>query len=134
MVLPNNRFEKESETEKKNLECWRKAGITLDRLASWVDKDLRERCGFKAAARRSHIARSGSDAENVGQYKGNIPTTVDMQATNRVPGASQKCRNLYNLSQILAWLAKERRDVQEQLEWREQIPELMAPPLNGKRA
>jgi hypothetical protein len=37
------------------------------------------------------------------------------------------------LSQILAWLAKERRDIQEQLGWREQIPELMAPLLNRKR-
>jgi len=60
----------ESEAEKKNFESWRKAGITLDRLVPWVDKDLREEWGFKAAARTFHIARSGSDADVVGQYKG----------------------------------------------------------------
>jgi hypothetical protein len=30
-----------------------------------------------------------------------------------------------DLRQVLAWLAKERRNVQEQLEWREQIPGLL---------
>ena len=58
----------------------------------------------------------------------------EVQSVRSVPGAPQQCRNLFDLSQILAWLAKERRDVQEQLEWREQIPDLMAPLLNGKGA
>ena len=118
---------KEAETEKKNFERWRKAEVTIQRLAPWVDKGLRRGWGFKAAARTFHIARFGSDADVVGQYKGNNPTTIPMRATRRVPGTPQRCRNLYDLSQILAWLAKERRDVQEQLEWREEIPELMAP-------
>lgn len=125
---------KEAETEKKNFERWSKAEITLDRLAPWADKNLRAGWGFKAAARTYHIARCGSDANIVEQYKGKTPTTIAMQGTKRVPGAPQRCRNLFDLSQILAWLAKERRDVQEQLEWREEIPELMAPLLNRKRA
>ncbi len=121
---------KESETEIKNFACWRKARITLNQLAPWVDKDLREGWGYKAAARTYHIAQSGYDAEIRGQYKGNHPTTIVMQATKRVPGAPQQCCNLFDLSQILAWLAKERRDVQEQLEWREKIPDLMNPLMN----
>lgn len=95
-----------------------------------MDKDLRAGWGFKAAARTFHIIRFGSDAEVVGQYKRSTPTTIPMQETKRVPGTSQQCRNLFDLSKILAWLAKESRDVQEQLEWREEIPELMAPLLN----
>ncbi len=121
---------KESKIEKKNFELWRKATITLSRLAPWVDKDLREGWGFKAAARTFHIARFGFDAEVVGQYKDSTPTTIAMQQTKRVPGAPQECRNLFDLSQILAWLAKERRDVQEQLEWREQIPAILKPLMN----
>lgn len=121
---------KESETEKKNFENWRKAGITLSRLAPWVDKDLREGWGFKAAARTFHIARCGSDAEVKGKYKGNTPTTIAMQKTKLIPGAPKECRNLFDLSQILAWLVKERRDVQEQLEWRESIHGLMTPLMN----
>lgn len=121
---------KESETEKENFERWRKTEINLDRLVTWVNKDLRLEWGFKAAARTYHIARSGYDAEVGGQYKDNTPTTICMKETERVPGTPQQCRNLFDLSQILAWLAKERRDIQEQLEWREKIPGLMAHFLN----
>lgn len=112
---------KESEREKKNFERWRKTETNLDRLVNWVDKDLRLEWGFKAAARTYHIARSGYDAEIGGQYKDNTPSTIYMKETKRVPGAPQQCRNLFDLSQILAWLAKERR---------EKIPGLMAPFLN----
>jgi hypothetical protein len=121
---------KESETEKKNFELWRKATITLSRLTPWVDKNLREGWGFKAAARTFHIARCGSDAEVLGPYKSNTPSTIPMQETKRVPGAPKECRNLFDLSQILAWLAKERRDFQEQMDWREKIPDLMEPLMN----
>jgi hypothetical protein len=102
----------------------------LNRLAPWVDKNLRKRWGFKAAARTFHIARTGSDAEVIEQYKGNTPTSIAMQPTKPVPGAPHECCNLFDLSQILAWLAKERRDIQEQMEWREQIPLLLKPLTN----
>ena len=75
----------ESETEKKSFERWRKTGIILNRLVPWVDKDLREGWGFKAAARTFHIARTGSDAEVVGQYKGSTPTTIAMRDMKRSP-------------------------------------------------
>ena len=122
---------KEAETEKKNFECWRKAKITLDRLAPWIEKELRKGWGYKAATRTYHIARSGTDVEIIGQYKGNSPTSIGVRKTKSVPGAPAKCSNLFDLSQILAWLAKERRDVQEQLEWREQIPDLNPTPFNN---
>lgn len=123
---------KESEAEKKNFERWRKTEITLTRLVPWIEKDLRQRWGFKAAARVFHLARSGWDVEIVGQYKDNSPTTIQVQEFKRVPGTPEQCRNLFDVSQILAWLAKERRDVQEQVEWRETIPVLMAPLMNKK--
>ena len=34
--------------------------------------------------------------------------------------------SVFDLSQTLAWLAKERTDIQEQMDWREQIPALLA--------
>jgi hypothetical protein len=98
-------------SEGGSLKRWRKTGINLNQLGSWVDKDLRKGWGFKAAAWTFHIARFGFDADVVGQYKGNTPTTIPMQATRSVPGATRNRHNLYDLSQILAWLAKERRDV-----------------------
>ncbi len=85
---------------------------------------------FKAATRAFHIARTGYDAEIVGQYKDQTPSTIKTIPTRRVPGSPRESRSLFDLSQILAWLAKERRHVQEQLEWREQIPEILKPLLN----
>ena len=118
---------KDSEVERKNLERWRRVDVTSDRLAPWVNTDLLRAWGFKAAARAFHIARSGSDALVVGPYGGSTPTTVRTREAHRVPGAPEECRNLFDLSQILAWLAKERRDLHEQMEWREAIPRLLKP-------
>ena len=116
----------ELETEKTNFERWRKTEIVPDKLIPWINKDLKEEWGFKAAARTYHIARFGSDAVVAGPYKGNAPNTIQMEALDRIPGTPERCRNLFDLSQILAWLAKERRDLQEQLEWREKIPDLIS--------
>jgi hypothetical protein len=121
---------KDSGTEKKNFERWLSVKVPLGRLASWADKELRKEWGFKAAARTFHIARFGSDAKVISPYRGATPTTIAMKKTKRVPGTPEGCRNLFDLSQILAWLAKERRDIQEQLKWREQIPGLIALLLN----
>ncbi len=115
----------ESEKEKQNFESWRKSSVTLKQVAPWAEKAVRKTWGFKAAARTFHIARTGADVEIVGQYKGTTPTTIPFRKAKIVPGAPRECRTLYDVSQILAWLAKERRDLQEQLEWREKIPKLM---------
>ena len=40
---------------------------------------------------------------------------------------------VFAVSQALSWLAKERREVQEQLEWKHQIPELIRPLLTKGR-
>jgi len=120
----------ESEKEKRNFEQWRKRVVKPTQLAIWIEKELRKGWGFKAAARTYHIFRTGYDAEVLGPYKDNTPITIPVRPTNRVPGTPKESRDLYEVSQILAWLAKERRDVQEQLEWREQIPELLKPLMN----
>ena len=120
----------ESDKEKKNFERWRKSPITLKQVVPWTEDAVRKAWGFKAAARTFHIARTGADVEITGQYKGTTPTTIPVRQTKPVPGAPKEARTLYDVSQILAWLAKERRDLQEQLEWRGKIPGLMEPLMN----
>ena len=120
----------EAEADKVNFKKWREKTLTPKDLEPWVDKTLHEGWGFKAAARTYHIARTGYDGEIKGPYKGKKPTTIPMETAARVPGTTTECSNLFELSQILAWLAKERRDLQEQLEWREKIPDLMKPFLS----
>lgn len=124
----------QAEIEKGNFEKWRETSIQRDRFAGWIDKHVLHSWGFKAAARAFQIAVSGFDAEVRGQYKDQRPTTIEMERTKRIPGTPLECTNLFDLSQILAWLAKERRDIQEQIEWREQIPLLLSAYMRRHRA
>jgi len=80
--------------------------------------------------RAFHIAQTGCDAAIVGPYKRSSLTKTAVLKSAPVSGALKICGNLYYMSQILAWLAKDRRDLQEQIEWREQISELMEPLMN----
>lgn len=114
-----------TETEIKNFVQWRNTPIVEDQLNLWIEEALRETWGFKAATRAYHIFMTGYDVDVIGPYKGNTPATIPVLQTARVPGAPEKSQNGYDVSQILAWIAKERRDIQEQLEWKEQIPELL---------
>lgn len=120
-----------AQTERDNFRKWRGLAIKPERLAAWVEKDLKDRWGFKAATRAYHIARRGSDVEITGKYEGATPTTILTRDTLDVPGCPDASKNLFDVSQVLAWLAKERRDLQEQLEWREEIPALLEPLMKN---
>jgi hypothetical protein len=121
---------KGAEADKENFLKWQQKTIQGTALAQWVDKDLKSQWGFKAATRAFHIARTGYDVEIVGQYNGQKPTTIKTKQARRVPGSPAKSKNLFDISQVLAWLAKERHDIQEQLQWREQIPDILKPLMN----
>lgn len=114
-----------AETEKARFTAWRATGVKPKQIKPWVERDVYNAWGFKAAARAYHIANTGHDVTIAGTYAKQTPATIDVLPTGAVPGTPGQSRNLYDLSQILAWLAKERRDVQEQLEWRGQIAGLM---------
>lgn len=114
------------QAERVNLQRWAHAGVSLKTIDEWADGTLRSLWGLKAATRALHIASTGCDARVLPPFKGRRPTTVKTQEAGSVPGSPACAENLFDVSQILAWLAKERRDVQEQVEWRSQIPALMA--------
>lgn len=114
-----------AEEEKKNFKKWRKQKLKADSLKNWINEDLKKGMGFKAAARAYNIADTGYDVRIIGAYKDNTPSSIPVERVKRVPGAPPKSKNLFDISQTLAWLAKERRDLQEQLEWKEKIPGLM---------
>ncbi len=113
------------EEEKGQFRKWKGTSINPHDIVTWVNDDVRQKWGFKAATRAYHIARSGCDVKIKGTYKGEKPTTIPTERAERVPGAPKQIGNAYDLSQTLAWLAKERNDLQEQQEWREDIPGLI---------
>jgi hypothetical protein len=48
-----------------------------------------------------------------------------MEKTKGVPGSLLSRDTAYSICQALAWIAKERRDIQDQLDWMREIPDLM---------
>jgi len=118
---------RDSDAEKENFEKWHKHSISIDQLTEWVDNDLKKLWGFKAAARAFQIAKTGYDVDITGDYKDKKPSNITVEHKMLVPGAAIPNETLFDISQTLAWIAKERRDISEQLQWREQIPELLNP-------
>jgi hypothetical protein len=115
----------EAREERTNLNQWRKIQVPLEKAAAWVANEVRKEWGFKAATRAYHIIRSGHDVAIAGSYKEQSPLSIPVQVKRRVPGAPEKAQNALDISQVLAWLAKERNDIGEQFDWRQQIPDLM---------
>lgn len=104
---------------------WLNISIHCDTLIEWVDGPLRAKWGVLAAARTYHIAKTGFDGVPCNRFEKSLPHEKEMKATIKVPGSAPPASNAFAISQILAWLAKERRDVQEQVGRREDVPKLM---------
>lgn len=114
------------QVERDSMLRWAQTDVNPQAIGRWADQDLRRLWGFKAAARAFHIAQCGDDASVRAPFKGRTPTDANVEPAGPVPGSPSEAKNLFDVSQILAWLAKERRDLQEQIEWRTQTPALMA--------
>jgi len=105
--------------------------VTEASLVKWADNYLAKRWGVKAAARTWHITRSGQDVTFSDPFEKGAPTKKTVLMGDKVPGAVLPGYNVYAVSKALSWLAKERKDVQEQLEWKPQILGLVQPLLGG---
>lgn len=112
---------------------WMRHKVSDALLEEWVNDTLAKRWGVKAAARSWHITRSGHDVVLADPFEPGVPTEKTVVRGAAVPGAILPGDTAFAVAQTLAWLAKERRDVQELLLWKQQIPSLMQPLLR-KRA
>ncbi|MGZ8190892.1 MAG: DUF932 domain-containing protein [Methylococcaceae bacterium] len=112
--------------DKTNLERWSKTELQKEKLTSWIDDQVAGKWGVKAATRAFHIATTGRDAEIKPFAKKALPSEKEVEMGNQVPGSSNPVKNLYDVSQVLTWLAGQRNDVEEQLNWQRDVPELMA--------
>jgi hypothetical protein len=115
-----------AEKEKDAYEQWIQTPVSNQQLISWVDGPLRKKWGVLAAARAYLICRHGCDGKFVNPFERALPHQKQMKVTKPVPGAPQKPANAYSVCQALAWVAKERRDLQEQVDGMREIPGLMS--------
>jgi hypothetical protein len=99
--------------------------MKVDALTEWVDRDICERWGIKGAVRVLAILRTGWDAELKGDLKNKRPSEVATVKTIEVPGIAPPVANAFGVSQVLTWVAGQRTELQEDMQWRSQVPELM---------
>jgi hypothetical protein len=104
---------------------WRELRIAEDALTEWVDEDVKQRWGIKGAVRVLAIVATGWDAEPKGDLKNKRPSDVGAEKTIEVPGITPPVADAFGISQALTWVAGQRTELQEDLEWRSQVPELM---------
>ncbi len=94
-------------------------------LRLWVDGELKKRWGALAAARTYLICQTGFDGVFIDPFDKRVPSQKAMKKTERVPGAPPKAENTYAVGQALAWIARQRLDLQEQTQYMREIPQLM---------
>ena len=117
---------KEAEDEIMTLTDWQKKELNNEALGEWVDGPLKEAWGFKAAARTWLICNQGVDGEPGDSYAKYDPSTMPMKDTRPVPGAPEQAGTIFDVAQALAWIAKERNEIEERIAWRAGIPGLLA--------
>lgn len=109
--------------------AWSEKNVTETKLEQWTNKHLAKRWGIKAAARTWHIIRSGRDVTFADPFEKGLATEKSVHFGKAVAGAILPGNTVYAVAQSLAWLAKERRDIQEQLQMKREIHDLIKPLL-----
>jgi hypothetical protein len=104
---------------------WRLLRVGDDTLFRWADTHVYEAFGPKAAVRVLGIALDGCDAEPEGELGNHRPSEVRRRKLSPVPGIDAPVRDVFGVSQVLAWLAGQRAELSEDLQWRAVVPDLI---------
>lgn len=113
------------EAEKQRLSRLDTAAVAFDALREWADGVLAARWGKKAACRAFHICLRGEDVEISDPFAKGAATEKPVQYTGRVPGAPITARTLFDVTQALSWIATQRVNTEERMDWQSAIPELI---------
>ena len=113
-------------SDKAKFERWMSIGVEKSVLVAWIDQEVRSLWGVKAAVRVLGIATGGWDVEPVGAMTNRRPSEIRTNRIGAVPGVDAPVSNLFGVSQVLSWIAGQRREISEDLEWRSQVQELIA--------
>lgn len=114
-----------ADQERKRYDRWSRETLDSHQLIPWIDGELRKAWGVKAAARAYAIATTGHDAEFTHPFEGGRPTERSVKLGPPVPGSIVPATSPFAVSQVLSWLASQRRDLQDRITWTAQIPKLV---------
>ena len=57
--------------------------------------------------------------------KNRRPSEIQTKALGRVAGVDAPVDNIFGVNQVLSWIAGQRSELIEDLEWRSQVPDLV---------
>jgi len=118
----------------RRIKGWEAAEVTSASLKEWANGKLSEKWGKKAACRAFHICVNGRDVEIVDPFAKGEATEKPVKSTIDVPGAARPAKTLYYVSQALSWVATQRSNTEERVEWQGAIPELIVSLRAGAAA
>lgn len=118
----------------RRIKGWEAAAVTTSSLRDWANGKLSEKWGKKAACRAFHICSNGRDVEIVDPFAKGDATEKPVKSTVDVPGAARPAKTLYDVSQALSWIATQRSNTEERVEWQGAIPELLSSLRTGTAA
>lgn len=107
------------------MEYWDKTSIDPKTLEKWANDDVTKKWGKKAACRVFHICQSGCDADIIDPFAKGDATEKPVKLTIEVPGAARPSKTLYDVSQALSWVATQRNNTEERVDWQAAIPKLV---------
>jgi hypothetical protein len=110
----------------RRIKGWDATEVHPALLERWANGKVSAKWGKKAACRVFHICRSGRDVEIVDPFAKGEATEKPVKPTAKVPGAAMPAKTLYDVSQALSWIATQRTNTEERVEWQSAIPDLIA--------
>ena len=113
-------------SDKAKFERWMSTEVETDVLVRWIDEEVRSLWGVKAAVRVLGVVTDGWDVEPVGSMTNRRPSEMRTNRICAVPGVDAPVSNLFGVSQALSWIAGQRGEISEDLEWRSQVHDLIA--------
>jgi hypothetical protein len=113
------------EADRSRITKWQAVKVVVDDIAPWVDENLSEKWGKKAAARVFHICDSGKDIEIEDPFAPGPATNKPIQYLGRVPGSPERAAPKYDVSQALSFVATHRNNTEERVAWQADIPFLL---------
>jgi hypothetical protein len=104
---------------------WMRTKVTDEAYEDWIETTVRQTWGLKAAVRAYHIGRRGVDVQ-IDKMRRRVPVkAIPVTDKAAVVGALMGSLNIFAISQMLTWLAGDRGEFQEQLNWKIQVFEML---------
>jgi hypothetical protein len=125
---------KKVQADLERLKKWEHEKISHESIQKWANKEVSDTWGKKAACRAYHICLTGHDVEIVDPFAKGEATEKPVMLAAEVPGAAKPAQTLYDVSQALSWLATNRNNTEERVDWQAAIPNMIASLLNISRA